>query len=204
MILAKIFGPKVDFYKLLETQCDFIMMSVEALYSYVETLDSSYSDKVKSLEKEGDKARWELVQALNKTFITPFDREDIFMFSKSLDDILDYYKTTVGELEIYQIQPTPQLINFVNMLKNGSQYISESVYCLKTDPNSSIQCAMKAKKCENKVEEIYRNSVAKLLYNDDIKYIIKMRELYRHLSNCADRIDQSADFVCHILIKEIS
>jgi len=63
---------------------------------------------------------------------------------------------------------------------------------------------VKAKKCENKVESLYRHSIAALLMGDDIKYIIKMRELYRHLSNCADRIDETSDLICHILLKEIS
>jgi uncharacterized protein Yka (UPF0111/DUF47 family) len=67
-----------------------------------------------------------------------------------------------------------------------------------------MQNAMKAKKSENQVEALYRESVANLLNEDDIKHIIKMRELYRHLSNCADRIDQAADYICHILMKEVS
>lgn len=54
------------------------------------------------------------------------------------------------------------------------------------------------------MESLYRHSVAALLMGDDIKYIIKMRELYRHLSNSADRIDQASDLICHILMKEIS
>lgn len=126
------------------------------------------------------------------------------MLSKSLDDILDYYKTTVNEMEIYQIGPSAELIEFVDMLRTGSHSIHDAIYTMKTNPSVSVQCSITAKKCENKVEEIYRKSVAQLLTGDDIKYIIKMREMYRHLSNCADKIDQSADLICHILMKEIS
>lgn len=202
MKLSKIFGEKVDFYRLLEEQSEFIVKSVSALDSYVGTLDPSYASEVKSLEKGADRKRNELVQELNKTFITPFDREDIYMLSKALDDILDYYKTTVNEMEIYQIGLSAELTEFMQMLQQGSEAIREAVRMLKPNASLSAQNAVKAKKCENKVEEIYRKSVAQLLESDDIKYIIKMREIYRHLSNCADRIDEAADIICHILMKE--
>ena len=204
MKLIKILGKKIDFYLLLEEQSRFLIDSVDALAAYAETMDPERAEQVKTLEKEADKKRWELVQDLNKTFITPFDREDIYNLSKALDDILEYYKTTVNAMEIYRIDPSAELTSFVGLLQEGSGSIHEAVRCLKTDPASSMQNAMKAKKSENQVEALYRESVANLLNEDDIKHIIKMRELYRHLSNCADRIDQAADYICHILMKEVS
>ena len=204
MKLIKILGKKIDFYLLLEEQSRFLIDSVDALAAYAETMDPERAEQVKTLEKEADKKRWELVQDLNKTFITPFDREDIYNLSKALDDILDYYKTTINEMEIYRIDPSAELTAFVGLLQEGSGSIHEAVRCLKTDPASSMKNAMKAKKSENQVEALYRESVANLLNEDDIKHIIKMRELYRHLSNCADRIDQAADYICHILMKEVS
>lgn len=127
------------------------------------------------------------------------------MLSKSLDDVLDYYKTTVNQMEIYEVQQSePVLIDFTCMLHAGSQSIHDAVCAMKTNPDDSVKSAMKAKKSENKVKALYRNSIAELLTGNDIKYIIKMRELYRHLSNCADKIDHAADLVCHILMKEVS
>lgn len=204
MRLIKILGPKIDFYLLLEEQSRFLIKSVDALAAYAETMDPECAEQVKKLEKEADQKRWELVQDLNKTFITPFDREDIYNLSKALDDILDYYKTTVNEMEVYQIGPSAGLGAFVGLLQEGSRSIHEAVRRMKTDPVSSMMNAMKAKKSENRVEALYRESIASLLEEDDIKHIIKTRELYRHLSNCADRIDQAADYICHILMKEVS
>lgn len=63
---------------------------------------------------------------------------------------------------------------------------------------------MAAKKYENKAEFLYCNSVETLLMYDNIKYIIRMRKLFRYLSNSADRIDEASDRVCQILMKEIS
>lgn len=203
MILNKIFGNKIEFYELLQSQADYLIESIETLKQYVETLNSKYAGEVKRIEKEADLKRREVVLGLNKTFITPFDREDIFMLSKLLDDILDYFKSTVNELEIYQIKTTPELVKFIDQLELGSTYIHDAVYSMKKDRSTAVQLSVKAKKCENEVEKLYRQSIADLLAGEDIKYILKTRELYRHLSNCADRIDQTADLICHILMKEV-
>lgn len=204
MKLLKIFGCSVDFFQLLREQAEYILKAVRALDSYVQSLNPDDADEVKSLEEQADRKRFELVQGLDSTFITPYDREDIYMLSKSLDDILDYYKTTVKEMEIYQIGQSSELAEFIAVLKDASVNIHDAVCNMKKKPKEAVQCAVKAKKCENKVESIYRHSVAALLTGDDIKYILKMRELYRHLSNCADRIDEASDMICHILMKEIS
>lgn len=204
MKLSKIFRQPTDFLQLLCEQAVFITKSVHALAAYVKYLCPADADTVKSLEKQGDQKRFELIQNLSETFITPYDREDIYALSKALDDILDYYKTTVKEMEIYQVDSTEELCEFVSVLELASKNIFDAVCNMGKKPEEAMKYALAAKKCENRAESIYRHSVAALLTRDDIKYIIKMRELYRHLSNCADRIDESADVICNILIKEIS
>lgn len=204
MKLKKIFRTDIDFFRLLQEQTEYILQSAEALVSYGKTLKPECARQVENLEKQADEKRAELIRGLNRTFITPFDREDIFMLSKFLDDILDYYKTTVQEMEIYKIESTPELVGFLEILQTASGEIDQAVRHMRRNPAQAVSYAVQAKKNENRVEALYRCSVASLLENNDIKYIIKMRELYRHLSNCADRIDQAADSVCHILMKEIS
>jgi len=204
VIFKKILRRPTDFFSLLCEQADLIAMSVHALATYAECLCPADAETVKSLEKQGDRVRFGLIQNLRDTFITPYDREDIYALSKALDDILDYYKVTVKEMEIYQIGSTEELCGFVAVLEMASKKILDAVRNMEKSPEEAMKNALAAKKCENKVESIYRHSVAALLNSEDIRYIIKMRELYRHLSNCADRIDECADLICNILIKEIS
>lgn len=201
MELNKIFQAKIDFFKLFREQTEIMIEAVKALSNYSQTAKEEDAEKVKELEKLGDQKRFELVQDLDKTFITPYDREDIYQLSKCLDDILDYYKTTIKEMEVYQIGQCPELSEFFEVLITASDSIYEAVLHMEKEPTEAMQDALKAKKCENKVESLYRHSVMLLLESDDFKYIIKMREIYRHLSNCADRIDQTSDLICHILMK---
>lgn len=204
MILDKIFAKPIDFFELLNEQANFIPIAASELKKYVETLTPETAEKVRAIEKEADESRMNLVHALNSTFITPFDREDIFSLSSSLDDILDYFKTTVSEMEIYQIIPSSDLSEFASLLEEGSHAICVAVHEMEKGPEAATRNALKAKKSENKVEKLYRNSVAMLLESDNIKRIIKMRELYRHLSNCADRIDKAGDAICIVLMKTSS
>lgn len=204
MMWKKIFRQPVDFFGLLREQAEYITEAVQALAAFAQNLKEEDAEKVKSLEKQADGKRFELVQRLSETFITPYDREDIFMLSKALDDVLDYFKTAVKEMEIYQIGHSQELCRFIDALEDASRNINSAVSCMEKQPKESVRYAVAAKKCENKVESLYRHSVAALLECDDIKYIIKMRELYRHLSNCADRIDEASDCVCQILMKQIS
>lgn len=204
MILKKVLRRQVDFFQLLREQADLITESAHGLAAYARCLCPADAEIVISLEEQADQKRYELIQNLGETFITPYAREDIYALSKALDDILDYYKTTVKEMEIYQIGSTEELCEFIAVLELASENIYDAVCNMEKKPEEAMKYAVAAKKCENKAESLYRHSVAALLTHDDIKYIIKMRELYRHLSNCADRIDEASDLICNILIKELS
>jgi predicted phosphate transport protein (TIGR00153 family) len=204
MILDKIFAKPIDFFELLNKQADYIPNAACELKKYVETLTPEAAENVRAIEKEADRCRMNLVHALNSTFITPFDREDIFLLSSTLDDILDYFKTTVSEMKIYQIVSSSDLPGFASLLEEGSRAICVAVHEMKKNPETATRSALKAKKSENRVEKLYCSSVATLLESNDIKRIIKMRELYRHLSNCADRIDKAGDAVCIVLMKTSS
>jgi uncharacterized protein Yka (UPF0111/DUF47 family) len=142
-----------------------------------------------------------LLDELDKTFITPFEREDIYMLSRAIDDIIDYGDSTLDEMEIFRLEPTEALGKMVEIILELTRAICLAVECLENNQAISCEYAVKAKKLENKIEDLYRRMLAELFENDDIKYVLKMREIYRHLSNCADKGDLAADVIGHIIIK---
>lgn len=200
-ILSWLFSKGVDFYDLLKEQSKLTLDGVYALEKYMVTGDLKAGHEVNKIEKLADAKRKFLIDELDKTFITPFEREDIFGLSRAVDDILDYCDTTVKEMEIYELMPTDELKEMVAVIKNSTEYIHKSVCNLNKNRKEGMEQALKAKKYENEIETLYRENLAKLLKGDDIKYIFKMREIYRHLSNCADRIDLAGDILGHILVK---
>ena len=98
----KIFSGGVNFYKLLIKQSKYTLDGALALSRYFEKQDDSETDKVKCIEKKADEERKNIIQELDKTYITPFEREDIFTLSRAIDDILDYFNTTVKEMRVYE------------------------------------------------------------------------------------------------------
>lgn len=106
-------------------------------------------------------------------------------------------------MQVYKVEPTKELKEMVEVLREATMNVYNAVRLMPEAKNEAMEYALKAKKSENKVESLYRNNVAALFESDDIKYILKTREIYRHLSNCADVIDSSADIIEHILVKMI-
>src|SRR3990172_11078268 len=87
------------FHKLIQEQASIAYDGVSLLVKYLETGAPEIAEQLALKEKEADETRRILIDELNKTFVTPFDREDIFALSRSIDDVIDYADSTVSEME---------------------------------------------------------------------------------------------------------
>ncbi len=193
------------FFKLLHDQAQATVTGLEAFLSYIKNPSSQTSAAVKMMEKEADEVRRILISELNKSFITPIDREDIFALSRSIDDILDYAESTVTEIELLKIKPTNSMEQIAKLLRDSANEILLAVDRIQDHPGVASEHAQRAKALENKVEGLYRESIADLFGGaEDIKHVMKIlkyREIYRHLSNAADRGDEAANIIAGIVMK---
>ncbi len=193
------------FFKLLHDQAQATVEGLEAFLTYIKNPNSQTSSAVKMKEKEADEVRRILISELNKSFITPFDREDIFALSRAIDDILDYAESTVTEIELLKIKPTGSMEQIVKLLRDSANEILLAVDRIQDHPGVANEHAQRAKALENKVEGLYRESIADLFGGaEDIKHVMKIlkhREIYRHLSNAADRGDEAANIIAGIVMK---
>jgi uncharacterized protein len=192
---------KIDFYGLLSEQAHKTQEGMEALHQYMRSGDKRYAEQVSEIEKAADLRRRILLDELDKTFITPFEREDIYTLSRAIDDIIDYGESTLKEMAVFEISPTDELNEMVYIILELTKAICSAVDHLGNDRIISSKNAVKAKALENEIENLYRHSLTKLFDNENIKYVLKMREIYRHISNCADKGDLAADVIGHIIIK---
>ena len=200
--LNKIFLPrKVNFCGMLHDQALKTTEGMKTLLEYMKTGDKALAARVREIEVEADLKRRVLLDELDKTFITPFEREDIYNLSKAIDDIIDYGDSTVEEMEIFGVRPTEALVRIMEVMYEVAQSISTAVEYLETNSNIAKEYAVKTKALENQVETLYRKALAALFEGDDFHQILKMREIYRHLSNCADKGDLAADMIGHIIVK---
>ena len=202
MGLREFFFPKEkNFSKLLLDQADKRLDGIIALEEFMHKPGSESGDKVKRLEQDADDMRHVLIGELNQSFITPFDREDIFALSRAVDDVMDYAKSTVGEMVLFNVQPNEALIKMVNILRRQAEEISRAIFHLQSKPSLGLEHAQKAKKLENEMERAYQEALAELFKEKDTIYILKMREIYRHLSNAADRADEAGNIIGDIVVK---
>lgn len=206
MGIKDFFKPRQNrFLRLLIDHAAKTLEGLESLEEYAREPNDELADKIRLLEKEADELRRILIDELNRTFVTPMDREDIFALSRAIDDIMDYAYTTVEEMFILNVEPTPFLRRMVSLLREATYEIHQAMLRLEDHPNVANDHAIRAKALENRVEDIYREAIADLFSGpEDIHHMmdmLKLREIYRHLSNCADRGDEAANVVMDIVIK---
>lgn len=195
------------FLSLLQQQTDYAVQGMEALRKYMQTPDNSLAEKVTLLEKEADEVRRILIDELNRTFVTPFDREDIFALSLTVDDVLDYAATTIDEMVMLKVESNPFLQRMASLMADAAMELHRAVMRLEDHPNVANDHAVRAKALENRMESVYREAIADLFRTPDdldgMVQILKLREIYRHMSNAADRGDQAANVIGDIVVKQM-
>ncbi len=206
MGLKEFFKPRQDrFLQSLIRQAEITLEGMDALEIYVKKRSDKHAATVVQAEKDADEVRRILIDDLNCTFVTPMDREDIFALSRAIDDVMDYAYSTVEEMQILDIEPNDFLRRMVSLLQDAATELHLAMLRLKENPGVASEHASRAKALENRVERVYREALADLFSGpDDIQHVmemLKLRELYRHLSNCADRGDQAANTVHDIVVK---
>ena len=145
--------------------------------------DTSAAERLTIAEKAADEARRILIAELNKTFVTPFDREDIFALSRTIDDVLDYAYSTVTEMEVLRVRPTSFMLSIASILRDAANELLMAVDRLELHPEVANDHAQRAKSLENRVEEVYREALADLFSGaEDVKHVMKMLEISRGIS----------------------
>lgn len=156
---------------------------------------------VKQVEREGDETRRILIDELIRTYSTPFDREDIFALSRSIDDIIDAADEAAREILAFRIRP-PEVAEMTDVLLDGARHIRLAVGELLDHPRVAVDHAVRAKRCENRIDDLYHAAVDDLFDGPEVtSELLKAREIYRHLKNSADCIDRTADEISAIVIK---
>lgn len=191
--------------ELLVRQADLTQRGLLLLQQYMREPLPAVADELHHVEEEADEVRRVLIEELNRNFITPFDREDVFALSRAIDDMVDYADTTVDEMVLLGVSPNAFLQRMCSLLVEAGAEVHRAVKLLQERPGVANEHAMRAKALENRVERVYREAVADLFANPrDVEHVVgmlKLREIYRHLSNAADRGDQAANAIADVVVK---
>jgi predicted phosphate transport protein (TIGR00153 family) len=193
------------FIELLNEQARITVEGMDALVAYFDKPSKRRAEVVSQTESQADEVRRILIDELNHTFVTPFDREDIHALSRTIDDMLDYAYTTTVEMSILDVEPNNYMREIGALLAKSASELYLGVQQLSEHPGVSMDHVVRVKQIENRVEEIYRLALADLFQQardiNHVMQILKLRETYRHLSNAADRGDAAANILSDIVVK---
>jgi uncharacterized protein len=193
------------FIELLIDQARLTVEGMDALVAYFDKPSKRRAEVVSQIESAADEIRRILIDELNRTFVTPFDREDIHALSRAIDDILDYAYTTTVEMSILEVEPNDYMREIGGVLAKAASELYLGVQRLADHPGVCVDHVVRIKQLENRVEEIYRLALADLFQQakdvNQILQILKLRETYRHLSNASDRGDEAANILSDIVVK---
>ncbi len=203
MWLADMFtGRKQNrFVDLFDQLSDKLVKAATLLEQYVAQGKPEISDEIDRLEKQADEILRSILTSLTEAFITPYDRQDIFYLAEDIDDMIDYINNAAREIKLFGVAVTPPMAEMARILTQGANEVRAAVAAIATNPNVAAHHARAASATENAMEDLYRRSLAELFETPDIRTIFKLREIYRHLNNCADRADAAAKQIDKIVIK---
>lgn len=199
---AGVFEPPVDFYALLDAHAAKVLEGMEALMSWLDTGAADRCERVRQLEKQADEMKMNLERKLVQTFVTPFDREEIYDLSARLDEVINAAKSIVREIEALEVSPEDSFLRpMAELLLEGTRCLQLSFAALKSNPKEASAQAFLARKSENRFAKVYRQAMRQLFQLDDFKKVLKTREVYRYMMMAAEKIDVVAESLLHVIIK---
>jgi len=199
------FIPKEEnFFKLFDESAYNIHKAAILMKEMVDnyTLAEAKAKEIFDVEYEGDRITHEIIRTLNKTFITPIDREDIYNLASKLDDVLDFIEGVTDRLIIYKIEePTPECCKLVDLILRMSEVLTWSISNLKDLGHVYDHC-IEINRLENEADRITRDAIVRLFEEEkDPIAVIKWKEIYEKLEDTTDSCEDVANILESIVLK---
>jgi predicted phosphate transport protein (TIGR00153 family) len=159
-------------------------------------------DQIKEREHEGDRLTHDVVDLLNRTFVTPFDRDDMYRLAGALDDICDHVDEAADNLGVYGVERVPEKARAqAEVILRASTKLDEAINRLEGFRDSSQQLDA-LRELEDEGDVLVRDAVAELFAStDDAKVIIRWKDIHERLEEAVDALENAADVLEAILVK---
>lgn len=160
-------------------------------------------DRIKEVEHQGDEITHDIVRRLNKTFITPLDREDIHDLTSALDDVLDEIDAVADLFLIYKInKPTDTAVKLADILYQASVAVGKGVDLLAQGDLDANQFNIHVNSLENEADRLSRNAISTLFDKEkDPITVLKWKEIYEGFETGTDCCEDVANVLERIALK---
>ena len=201
-----LFPKHIDFFELFDHAARNVIKGASLLVAVLQDMDNleMISKEVRDSEKEGDMMTHDIMKKLNKTFITPIDREDLHALATKIDDVIDMIWACVERFTLFRLSvPTKEAIDMAKEILTTTEMMSKAVIALRDKKYSFVQeYCIEINSLENRIDRLYKNALVKLF--DEVKdpiAIIKWKEVYEYLENAADACEDVANILEAIVLK---
>jgi len=179
--------------------------TAEALVVLLSDLNNTEQIKrIHSLETQADGLTRDIFSELNKTFITPLDREDMQRIASKIDDVIDFMDGISARIYSYEITVAPPYSKeMAQELVNSTKEVEYMISKLQRikDPQDMITHCRNTSDIEHKVDELYRDAIRELFKSTDAIQIIKLKDIYETMETASDRCVDVADVIEDIVLK---
>ena len=195
------------FFDLFEQGARNIVEAAQVLKQLIDTGESieQRAAEIKELEHKGDTITHEVIARLNRTFVTPFDREDISALIKSLDDVMDFIDATAGTMLLYKVgRPGKRAKELADIIIQATAEVEQAVLDLRhrAKLKQIFDRCVEINRLENAADVVYRAAVAELFEDStDMAHVIKWREIYEHMESATDRCEDVANVLEGVALK---
>jgi uncharacterized protein len=184
---------------------------VKVAHSLKELLDNWQDverevEEITELEHQGDTITHQILAQLHRTFITPFDREDIALLSHTMDDVVDFIHASADSMLIYKIEkPTQRAKELADIIVQATDEIEKTMPQLRrrgAELRKVLEHCVEMNRLENMADIVYRSALAELFADStDMAHVIKWREIYEHMESATDRCEDVANVIEGVALK---
>ena len=202
-----LFPRDTNFYDLFERGAAKVHEGVQLLEDLVKDFINVplKAKRIKDVEHEADLIAHETFAKLNKTFVTPIDREDIHGLISSLDNILDHVEAAADKFSLYRVQSVKEDATLLaDILSRATQEVRNTVGLLRhlKGSDSVLQHCIEINRLENEGDFVYRSAIAKLFERgDDPLEVLKWKEIYESIENAIDSCEDVANVIEGVVLK---
>jgi predicted phosphate transport protein (TIGR00153 family) len=195
------------FFDLFQASAENMVKAAQSLKEMInnwEHVEGKVAE-ITELEHKGDTITHEIMSRLNRTFVTPFDREDIVQLAHSLDDVTDFIHSAADAMLLYKVErPGERAKELADIIVQAAEEVEKVLPQLKKRIvlSSVLKRCVEINRLENLADRVYRSAIAELFDDStDMAHIIKWREIYAHMESATDRCEDVADVLEGVAIK---
>ena len=199
---------EVQFYDFFDALADCTIEAAEYFTELVHAgkFDDEAYTHIRTIEHKGDKITHEIMDSLNQTFITPFDREDIHTLAHEMDNIIDLIHTVINRMRLYKLSGVnDDMITFVELINQSVKETAKAVKGLRNRKalRPVMEACIEVNRLENAGDHLRDQVIGKLFEKKkDPIMVIKMKDIYGDAENILDICEDVANIVESILVKQ--